>query len=119
MQKYIRQMQIRFRSSKSRQCTRACAIAGVPAVITASSSRLTEGCIDGSSRNHRHQNTLQTTPSEPKIQKDARQPAAEMIRITSGGAAAAPMRLLMNTAPCATPRSVTGNHREKLREMLG
>src|SRR4051794_26965172 len=87
--------------------------------MTASSSRLTEGCVDGSSRNHRHQNRLQTTPSEPNIQKDARQPAAEMIRITSGGAAAAPMRLLMNTAPCAAPRSVTGNHREKLREILG
>src|SRR5580765_896687 len=119
MQKYIRQMQIRFRSSKSRQCTRGCAIAGVPALMTASSSRLTEGCFDGSSWNQRHQNRLQITPSEPKIQNDARQPAAEMIRMTSGGAAAAPMRLLMNTAPCAAPRSVTGNQREKLREIFG
>src|SRR6185312_12700856 len=48
-----------------------------------------------------------------------RQPAIEMIRMTSGGAAAAPMRLLMNTAPWAAPRSVNGNHLAKLREMFG
>src|SRR3982750_82897 len=119
MQKYIVQIHSRFRSSRSRQCTRTDAVGGVPALITASSSRLTDRCVAGSSWNQDHQKTLQATPSEPKIQKDARQPAAEMIRMTSGGAIAPPSRLLMKTAPWAAPRSVAGNHREKLRDMFG
>src|SRR3954469_22866442 len=98
MQKYIAQIHSRFRSSRSRQCTRTGAGGGVPALITASSSLVTDGCVAGSSRNQYHQNMLQSTPSEPKIQKDARQPAAEIIRMTSGGAIAPPSRLLMNTA---------------------
>jgi hypothetical protein len=58
-------------------------------------------------------------PSVPKIQNAARHPADAMITTTSGGASAAPIRLLMNTAPCADPRSCVGNHFRKLREMLG
>src|SRR6185503_21087559 len=112
-------MAIRLASRRLRQSTRARGGGGLPPVIRASGSPLTDGCSDGSSRNQRHQNTLQTTPSAPKIQNEARHPAAETIGMTSSGAAAAPMRLLMNTAPCAAPRSVTGNHREKLREMFG
>src|SRR3954471_7771491 len=119
MQKYIVQIHSRFTSSRSRQCTRTSALGGVPALITASSSPLTDGWVAGSSRNQCHQNTLQTLPNRPKIQKEARQPAAEIIRMTSGGAIAPPRRLLMNTAPWAPPRSVAGNHREKLRDMFG
>jgi hypothetical protein len=55
----------------------------------------------------------------PKIQKDARHPAHEMMSTTSGGVTAPPRRLPRNTTPCAVPHSCAGNHRAKLLDMLG
>src|SRR5947207_13122446 len=84
-----------------------------------SSTAFTEGCFEGSYRNHRHQKTAQNTPRLPKIQKLARHPAAAISAIASGGASAPPSRVPMKMMPCARPRSAVGNHCEKLREALG
>src|SRR6184192_2470761 len=84
-----------------------------------SSTAFTEGCFEGSSRNHRHQKTAQNTPRLPKIQKLARHPAAVIRAIASGGAKAPPSRVPMKMIPCARPRSAVGNHCEKLRDAFG
>src|SRR6266850_7297329 len=87
--------------------------------MSSNSSGFTEGCLAGSSRNHFHQPNAQKSPSVPKIQKLARQPTAPISATASGGASAPPSRVPINVMPCARPRSLTGNHFEKLREVLG
>src|SRR6266850_2922348 len=87
--------------------------------MSSSSARSTEGCFAGSSRNHFHQPIAQKKPSDPKIQKLARQPIPAMSATANGGARAPPNRVPMKVMPCARPRSLTGNHCEKLRDVLG
>src|SRR6266446_4469588 len=87
--------------------------------MSCSSAGSTEGCLAGSSRNHFHQANAQKNPIEPKIQKLARHPAVAISATASGGARAPPSRVPIKVIPWARPRSLTGNHCEKLREVLG
>src|SRR6266567_8750793 len=87
--------------------------------MISSSEALTEGWSAGSSRNHFHQPKAQMSPSEPKIQKLVLQPSAAMSATASGGAKAPPSRVPIKVMPCARPRSLIGNHLEKLRDVLG
>src|SRR5262245_7586870 len=118
MQKYIRHTTSKLRLSRLRSGIVTSRAAG-PAVMICSSSFETEGCVAGSSRNQRHQNTHQSAPTTPKIQNAARQPKRLITPATSGGATAPPTRLPRNTTPWANPRSGSGNQREKLREIFG
>src|SRR5262245_8923153 len=83
------------------------------------SAGFTEGCCAGSSRNHFHHPTDQKTPSDPNIQKVARQPTFAMSAIASGGASAPPNRVAIKMMLWARPRSSAGNHCEKLRDVFG
>ena len=87
--------------------------------MISSSAAFTDGCVAGSSLNHRCQNTHQTTPIAPKTTNAARQPIAAISRTISGGASAPPSRVPMKITPCALPRSAVGNQFEKLFEMFG
>src|SRR5262245_1199714 len=113
------QMSNRFAFRKLRQPRAAGLSFSIPCRMIASSSGVVPACSRGSSRYHLHQNTLQITPRIPKIKKDTLQPANAMIATTIGGASAPPNRVPMNKTPCALPTSRLGNHREKLREIVG
>src|SRR5215470_18846366 len=83
------------------------------------SAAFTEGCRAGSSRNHFHHPADQNRPTDPNIQKLARQPTFAIIAIASGGASAPPNRVAIKMMLWARPRSSAGNHCEKLRDVLG
>ena len=58
-------------------------------------------------------------PRKPKQKNEARHPNARWIGMTRKGEMAPPMRLAIQTRPCARARSTVGNQREMLDELLG
>src|ERR1051326_2486732 len=119
MQEYIRHISRRLRLRNSRQSMVAPRSCPAPSRMSSTSSGVVPVWARGSSRYHLHQNTLHITPRVPKIKNEPLQPATAMMATTSGGAKAPPNRVPMNKMPCALPTSRLGNHREKLREIVG
>ncbi len=87
--------------------------------IQASSVSDTDGCSAGESRYHTYHAAAHTRPIAPTMTKLARQPQRLISTSATGTDNMPPTRDPKNITPFALPRSASGNHRERLRDMFG
>ena len=87
--------------------------------IHASSLAETAGCSDGRSRYQANHAAAHTRPIAPTMTKLSRQPQRSISSSAMGTDSMPPTRDPKNITPLAFPRSLSGNHWDSPRDMLG